>query len=324
MIQAEQGYAPHEDASRWPPYKSGFNPVLARDLEQQNGAKRVWVCDGYFAEGGLVVLASKPKVGKSTLTYQLAVQVSKGLPFLGLNTQKGNILILALEEHPADVKARLEEIGGMDCNIYIASNAPQTDAVFYDIKDFCQKANISLIIVDTLTAYWNVKEENDAAEVSRVIKPLLKLARESGACVLLIHHARKEEGSDGDEIRGSGALFALVDVGLVMKRHGTGKQRKLLATSRYSGTPKELTIVLDHDGEYTLIGSSDEAVAAADREHLKDALTSIPETIETLGKKAGLSEKKTRKHAKELVDAGAAYQQGEGTRGDPFRFRVRS
>jgi hypothetical protein len=55
--------------------------------------------------------------------------------------------------------------------------------------------------------------------MTKAVKPLLQLARDSGACVLLIHHARKSEGQYGDEIRGSGALFALVDVAIVMKRH---------------------------------------------------------------------------------------------------------
>jgi RecA-family ATPase len=81
------------------------------------------------------------------------------------------------------------------------------------IKAYVRAHAIRLILIDTLASFWT------AASVQKAIQPLLILARDSGACVLLIHHARKSEGQNGDEIRGSGALFAAVDVALILKRH---------------------------------------------------------------------------------------------------------
>jgi predicted ATP-dependent serine protease len=303
-----------------PSYKSGFNPILAKQLAQEEQSTKTWVCEGYLAAGGLVLLASKPKVGKSTITYQLAVKVANGLPFLGKKTTKGAVLILALEEHSADIKGRLEQNEGLDSDIYIARTAPHTDAVLQDIKRFCLDKGVTLIILDTLTAFWNVTEENDAGPVAQAIKPLLRLARETDACVLLIHHVRKGGGSDGDEIRGSGALFALVDVGVVMKRHETGMQRKLEATSRYSETPKALIVTLDEEGEYIVVGSSSDAAKAAEQERVGAALSTTPQTVEALSSTTGLSSHKVRKYLKTLVP-GFASKQGEGTKGDPFLYR---
>lgn len=57
------------------------------------------------------------------------------------------------------------------------------------------------MLVDTLGTFWRVEDENDAAGVTKAMKPFLALARKTGACVLLIHHARKAEGVFGSEIR---------------------------------------------------------------------------------------------------------------------------
>jgi RecA-family ATPase len=98
------------------------------------------------------------------------------------------------------------------------SSKPITPTVLASILSFLKEHDVKLVLADTLAAFWRIENENDAAEMTKVVKPLLQLARESGACVLLNYHARKSEGSYGDEIRGSGALFALVDVAILMKR----------------------------------------------------------------------------------------------------------
>ena len=105
-----------------------------------------------------------------------------------------------------------------------------------------------MVIIDTLATFWKVKDENDAGAMTQAVIPLLNLARESGACVLLIHHSRKSEGAYGDEIRGSSALFALVDIAVIMKQHEVETQRKLIAMSRYPETPSELLVELRETG----------------------------------------------------------------------------
>src|SRR5262249_51699734 len=155
-----------------------------------------------------------PKEGKTTVSYELAVKVALGLPFLGRQTRQGAVVILAVEEHGRDVGIRLRNLGATTCEklyVHIGPLQP-SPTVLAAMTRFARERDVKLILVDTLAAFWRIENENDAAEMTKVIKPLLQLARESDACVLLNHHARKSEGSYGDEIRGSGALFGLVDV----------------------------------------------------------------------------------------------------------------
>jgi hypothetical protein len=298
-----------------------FSPVSAADfLAQDQGEGVDWVLEDYLPVGGLVILAAKPKVGKSTLAYHLAVKVAQGEPFLGRATAKGGVLILALEEHPRDVRLRLKELGAVCDNLYIHTGRLDHSA-FESITKFTRERGINLILVDTLGKFWRIPDENDPATVERAITPLLDLARETGACVLLIHHFRKSEGSEGDEIRGSGALLGSVDVALLLyrDRDASQNQRKLCAIGRYEDTPSELAIRLK-DGAYEVVNDSAAPNRTAEKECLRTALTSTPLDIETLAKNAKVPVKRAYRHMKSLVAEGKALPHGKGVKGDPFLY----
>ena len=174
-----------------------------------------------------------------------------------------------------------------DLYIHVGALSP-TSTFFAQLSTFIHAPRDSAGLVDTLAAFWHVQNENDASEMTKAVKPLLRLARESEACMLLIHHARKSEGSHGDEIRGSGALFGLVDIAIVMKRHSVETQRLLQAQSRYPETPSELVVELREHG-YESLGDPAKVGKADKLRRLREALTEQPEEITTLAKHAGLS-----------------------------------
>lgn len=298
-------------------------PISAVDFLAQDWGEEIdWVWEDYLPGGGLVMLAAKPKVGKSTLAYDLAVKVAQGEPFLGRQTTQGGVLILALEEHPRDVRLRLKALGAECDNLYIhAGRLEASSAVFGSIAQFVKEHGINLILVDTLAMFWRIVDENAPAALTRAVRPLLDLARETGACVLLIHHFRKSEGTEGDDIRGTGALLASVDVALLLYRHKSEKQRRLCAIGRYADTPPELIIALE-DAEYTVIGEPSELTKAAERDRLCVALSPTPEGIDTLAKKAGVPVRRAYGHMKSLVTDGKAQQHGKGVKGDPSRYSV--
>jgi class 3 adenylate cyclase len=77
----------------------------------QHAQPMKWVWTRYLPEGSLALLSAYMKVGKSTFVYALALQVSRGKSFLGYPTSGGAVLILAVEEHPRDVRRRLVRFG---------------------------------------------------------------------------------------------------------------------------------------------------------------------------------------------------------------------
>ena len=156
--------------------------------------------------------------------------------------------------------------------------------------------------------------------MTKAVKPLLQLARESGACVLLIHHARKSEGTYGDEIRGSGALSALVDVAIVMRPHEVETQRRLSTMSRFPDTPRELVIEL-REGGYVALGDPASLDKRARKEKVKAALSEIPEEAEPIIKRAGVSLRDGRRLLGLLVKNNEAQRTGGGKKGDPYRYQ---
>jgi predicted ATP-dependent serine protease len=281
-----------------------------------------YLFEGYLRAGGLALLAGKPKEGKTTFAYELAWHQAKGETFLGRSMKQGGVLILALEEHPRDVRLRLQALGAtIPTNLYIHCGfldpAPTT---LEALKQFIATNQIALVVVDTLAALWRIADENDAAAITKAVKPLLALARESGACVFLIHHARKAEGSYGDEIRGSGALFALADIGLILKRHEVYNQRILHGVSRYPDTPAVLAIELRETG-YVALGDPSTLGKQARYTKLVAALSDELEDAETIIKRAGVSLREGYRLMPSIVEAEEAYREGKGRKGDPYRYR---
>lgn len=319
VVQAENAIRAYRPG---PLHESNFNPISACDLLAETPEPIEYVLEDYFALGSLVLIAGKPKEGKTTLVYEAAVNIAQGKPFLGRSTQQCGVLILAVEEHRRDVRMRLHNLGaGALDNFHLCIGPLSPSPTFFtEVHSFIQSHEIKLVVIDTLAAFWRVENENDASEMTKAVKPLLQLARDSGACVLLIHHARKSEGSHGDEIRGSGALFGLVDVALIMKRHAVENQRLLQAQSRYPETPTELVLEL-RDSGYVALGDPASVGKAAKLEKLADILTEEWEEAEPITKRAGLSKRDGYRLLGLLVDQGKALKDGEGKKGAPFVFR---
>jgi hypothetical protein len=308
-----------------PPHESHFHPVSTDQLLAEAPEDVSWVHDEYLPAGGLVALIGKPKEGKSTLAYEWVVKVSKGLPFLGRQTRQVAVLILAVEEHGRDVRMRLRNLGasGPDSVFVHVGPLNPTATVFAKVTSFVREHGVRLILIDTLSSFWRIENENDAAEMTKAMKPLLQLARDSGACVLLIHHARKSEGSYGDEIRGSGALFAAVDVALIMKRHEVQTQRLIQAQSRYPETPSELVLELRESG-YASLGDPALVGKAARLVKLTESLTDQWEEIDTIVKRAGLSQREGHRLLSLLVEEEKALRDGKGRKGSPYLFKRNS
>lgn len=308
-----------------PLHESNFSPIQASELLAEVPEPTEFILDEYLARGSLALLAGKPKEGKTTLVYQLCVRLCQGQPFLGRTTKKGGVLILAVEEHRRDVKLRLQNLGAEELDglyVHVGALSP-TAAFFAELLTFIRDHTIHLVIIDTLAAFWSVENENDASEMTKAVKPLLQLARQSEACVLLIHHARKSEGSHGDEIRGSGALFGLVDVALIMKRHSVENQRLLQAQSRYPETPSELVLELQESG-YVALGDPTSVGKAAKKQQLTQALSDEWAQAESITKSAGLTRRVGYRLLDLLVVEGVALREGQGRKSDPYRFKKNS
>jgi KaiC/GvpD/RAD55 family RecA-like ATPase len=296
-----------------------------------------WLWHSYLPKGAVTLVAAFPKVGKSTLVYPLIRAIVRGEPFLGYSTAKTPVLILS-EERTWDVRQRMERFGlnksdtdAITIHSLRENRLPFTTEAFTEVRRLIRERNIGLYVVDTVSAWWDVKDENDNAEVNRAMQKFIALTGETGAAALLVHHEGKNlDGTDGRAIRGASALFGAVDQGLTLRRRdgGSPNQRVLHARGRYAETPEELVIELDGN-EYRRVGSpaelTREAIAADVWSVLSVHVPQTPDEIVAAMKAKGKVERGLAAVQtallKDLVHC--VVRDGAGKKGSAYRYRRR-
>jgi RecA-family ATPase len=244
-----------------------FEPKLLSSLEKDN-YKVEWLWDGFLAKGHITLLSALWKAGKTTLLAELFRCMQEETALAGQKTHKCQVLYLSEERETQWVLRREEK--NLTLPIHILCN-PLKRKLKYDewvvwvekAANFCVEKDLSLAVIDTMTTFSSVTDENDSSQVNAALLPL-NYFREKNIAVLLVHHFRKSGGNEGTASRGSGALMSYVDVIMEFSRQepedSNNNQRKLISLSRFDETPTE--IILDYvDNQYSsqVITSSKEA-----------------------------------------------------------------
>ncbi len=286
-----------------------------------------WLWEPFIPTEALVLLSAYMKVGKSTMMYGLISSILKGVDFLGYRTTKTNILILAVEESERDVRNRLLNFNvteGLGLFVHVGRMIPSPEN-YSMLRRFCQDKQIGLIVVDTLSTYISVEDENNNSEVLRAVQPLLDIAHTDKISVVMVHHNNKGEGDGGKGIRGASSLFGLVDQALILRYQGShkGRFRKLETLGRYDETPREVVFEMDTDYTYRAIGSEADALLNVIQLEVREVLLSLGEaqTLVQLGEQ--LPSRKLKAIQKALSPLpGWMKREGLGVKGDPYRYSL--
>jgi hypothetical protein len=163
------------------------------------------------SEGRVTLLAAREKSGKSTLATAAAAAVSCGGEFLDEPCPKGRVLWLLLEEHESDFLERLQKFGARTEDVFYLYRPPDT---LDEIVTIANRIQPQFIVVDTLPALaqGHVSEAGSSAQWTPVMSTLARIARVTGAAILLLHHGKKSDG----RYRDSTAIGAGVDMILEM------------------------------------------------------------------------------------------------------------
>ncbi len=220
----------------------------------------------YADPGCLFDLVAKPKAGKTTFLLLGCRALQSGEPFLDLKTKRVPVLYLT-EQTRASFKTKLDAVGRLvrcdDFRIlfivdFIGSG---WDEICEAIRAEVRKWGIGLIVVDTLSDWAHLTDENDSAEALRVTRPLRAIAEESNAAVITVRHAGLRGTPGGDVVsagRGSTAYAGAVDTLCVLSRtagQGHGNRRELRFVSRKDNVPESMVIEL-RAGQYEALGDA--------------------------------------------------------------------
>ncbi len=309
-----------------PPPAAGFAPVPIGDLLHKHYAPDDYLWAGRLVRGTVSMVAAKPKVGKSTFARNLALAVARGEPFLGGATKQGDVIYLALEEREQEVAGTFRALGATGTEPLHVHAAPTPEAGIFALADMVRARKPALVIVDPVFRLARIRDEKAYGEVYAALGPLIDLAREVGAHVMLLHHSGKSARSDAiDAPLGSTALAGAVATLLVMKR--TEAYRTLQSVQRAG--PDMPETVLSFDPATMALGLAGTKTDADRQTSEGDILgflaeSAEPQTQAQIREAVEGQTRLVRAALTALVTAGKVARTGDGTRGKPFLYIARN
>jgi hypothetical protein len=306
--------------------RAGLGLVSLSDLLREPEEDVRWLVDDLLPQGGLSALAGKPKAGKSTLARALALAVAQGKDFLGRRVNQGDVIYLALEEKRSELRRHFAAMGARpeDPNQIrlLVGRAPEDVVPLLAAEAAASKPD--LIVVDTLARFARVKDVSDYAQVMAALEPVLAIARETGAHVMLVHHAKKGEVSGGDSILGSTAIFGSVDTALILRR--TESARLLSSFQRYGTDLPETVVELDAETQAPRAAGLREEIDLRDAgERIIEFLAAAPGPLTEDEIDQGVEGRRALKvKALRALHSGQRVERsGAGKKGDRFQYSVR-
>jgi hypothetical protein len=217
--------------------------VLSTD-ELDNEPDLSWRVADLIPVGGFTLLYGQTNVGKSFLAIDLALSMATGRPWGGRVVRQARVGYVVGEGfagHRQRVRAwRLANHGNqrvsgfltIDRAVRIADSKERNQ-----LADTARKQQLDVIVLDTLVSCAPGLDENSAQDMGLVVAGIHDLREETGADVLLIHHA----GLNTKRARGSTVVPGAADCILALR---PAKQFLRLVCEKQRDAEKAATMTL--------------------------------------------------------------------------------
>jgi DNA repair protein RadA/Sms len=185
------------------------------------------VTGGGFVKGSVLLLGGDPGIGKSTLLIQTTAALARA---------GERAVYISGEEAIAQVRLRAERLGLADANVELAAETAVEDI----IATLSDGKTPRLIIIDSIQTMWTDAIESAPGTVTQVrgaAQALIRFAKRSGACIILVGHVTK----DG-QIAGPRVVEHMVDAVLSFEGEGSHQFRILRAVKNRFGPTDEIGV----------------------------------------------------------------------------------
>jgi hypothetical protein len=228
------------------------------------------IVDGIVRSGSLYTLTGKTGHGKSGLLTTTALAVATGSrDILGREVVRGRVVYLALE-NPDDTRMRLSitafrlnvDIREIGARIIIFDRRMKPEEVFGYLTRLADEAPLTLIIIDTLAAFFDGKDINDNVQGGDFMRRLRPFTRLPGLpAVIVAAHPIKGAGQEQLIPYGGGAILNEVDGNLAIWKAGAiatlqaqGKFRGAdFASAHFKFDPHGSPDILDARGRQVMV-----------------------------------------------------------------------
>ncbi len=232
------------------------------ELKNTEILEPAYIVDKVLPEG-LTLLASRPKIGKTVLFMNLALEIVAGDKALGNDgfrvKKPGDVLFISLEDRRGLLRKR-QKIINKDLklpddtleHIHYRTVFERNDIARIE-KELDDNPNIVAVFIDTLER-WRPPMKGQQTLYSydyESLHPLHELAGNRGLAVVVAHHVRKMDAEDWiDQISGSTGLTAAADtiIGMfrVNQRGSTDAGALLKITGKMGGEDSEVGLESDY------------------------------------------------------------------------------
>jgi len=246
-----------------------------------------WAVEGLLPEG-CIILAGKPKHGKSYLALTWALAVAKQFKCMDhFRVSNGDVLCFSLEDYAKRVQKRMQRL-------YTTPSEKHTIEFFYDAPKMsngfgerlyatlAQRTSVRLVIIDTLRCIRDAQTEqyNLYQQDSDFIGGLNKCAQDAGMTILIIHHTRKAKSDDVfEEISGTGGLRGATSANMVLEETQGEADGMLKIEGKDFEHRLNVALKRKEDGSWTYVGEGEVYQLRANKR-------SVLKAIETLGDSA--------------------------------------
>ncbi len=184
------------------------------------------VTGGGFVPGSALLVGGDPGIGKSTLMLQVLSRLAR---------QGRAAVYVSGEEGLDQIRLRAQRLGVLDAPVLLAA---ETNVA--DIIATLEKEKPDVVVIDSLQTLWTPVVESAPGTVSQLragAEALVRLAKRSGAVVLLIGHVTKE-----GQIAGPRVVEHMVDAVLYFEGDRGHQYRILRAVKNRFGATDEIGV----------------------------------------------------------------------------------
>jgi DNA-binding CsgD family transcriptional regulator len=277
-----------------------------------------WAVPDLLPEG-LIILAGRPKMGKSWLALDISAAVAAGGYALGkVRVIQGEVLYLALEDRERRLRTRLDILldeAAFPERLTFATTWPRGDAGVTAIRAWLDDhRDARLVVVDTLARFREPDKGNGSAYSSDydALAGIQSLAVERGICVLMIHHLRKLAADDPmDTVSGTLGITGACDAVLVLARDRGAADAVLHVTGRDIEDAQHALRWEPASCLWTIIGDAAAVRVSQERREILDLLAAGPAYPKQIAEALNRNRGTIRRLLSGMLTAGEVARSGE-------------
>jgi hypothetical protein len=234
-----------------------FVPIPAEEFSA--GKPMEWIVRGVLPRAELCVIYGESGSGKSFLALDLCAAITRGTAWREHRTTGGRVVYVCAEGQ-GGFKARLKAYAQANgCQVQVlpavvpdAPNLLQTKDTGALTRGILSWGYPDVVVIDTLSATTPGGNENSGEDMGKVLSHCKQIHKDTGALIVLIHHAGKDATKGA---RGWSGIKAAADAEIEVSRDG--EMRVAVVTKMKDGNdgmryPFRLNTVLlgmDTEGE---------------------------------------------------------------------------